>query len=1110
MQLRALALSLVVIAGCGRTDPVEANLLNAEHFLPEAPVLAFDPTTLIEKVELRFRSVSAAGASLTYTVWRGRGAGGPYDELVCETTASACRDLAVVPGSRYAYVAYARNRAGTSPGSNEVSAIPMGRFAIATALAASESVTLTWGSSVGADAYVVAYGRASGLTPVHWSAVATSPATVTDLDNAARYYFRVLARNATGTGPSDNEVAATPVGPGRFQIVDAVPQQTAVLLRWTPSTGAQAYAVRYGTTSQSYPTVASVVAASPWVVGGLTPGTLYCFMVTATAAGSAVDAAREACVAPGSAWALVGQPGGAGSGGRSFAFALSSTTAGRPVVVSGAQASAGVAMAYSGGAWGPFAGPAFSDGNADHLSMAVAPQGAANAGVAYVSFEDRAHGDMLTVVALGAGGATPLGAPGQNGAAVNATSIAVDADGNPWVAWRKAADGHVLLSHWNGGGWDTTPEVAASGMRNAPGLALDRTVTPNVPYVSGTDTSTQKLSVRKLDGGAWAQVGQAQVVYDCDYGPQSIVVDGAGVAWVAYADSTNGCKATVASNAGGDFAPVGGAASPGRAWNARLAVAPGSGALYLAYLDVEAFQKVTVLKLASGAWQLVGAPGFTELLSQTLQTCRSNVMHFAVDADGTPMVAVALASGLSVYAHRGTPQLAATALRFAADYPASAVDLPAIWAPSAVATATEQELQLYADEVCATPSGEAIDLAAPTVALFGKSGAAGQSYTYRILTSFSDRDPVWSACSEPASLRPTLALAQAGVAPLGVGGCGSGSLTQVVFDHLGRPYVIHETPSKTLGPTTVVELANGLWRTLGQNAAVPTGSTGIPKLAFDKNGVPYALNKNGGSAAAKLTRYDRSTGVWSLLPASDGFTPIEESHHLAIHPLSNLPVVGFVDVTLGVNKPSVMIYDGVGAWSYLGAPQFSANPVGAFDGSAAMILDAQGVPYFGFMDAVLGQVFVMRFDGGGWDYVGTSAAAGISTGSTRPGTISMALDPTLNLPVVAYSDGACGGKLTVQRLANDAWSVVGSACFTGSGSLTSSQLGLAVDTAGTIWVSGDYVYRTVDGTFVKVNDKKLSLSGGAGGGNLAVGANGDVWLSWQDLGATVFAKRWRP
>jgi hypothetical protein len=141
----------------------------------------------------------------------------------------------------------------------------------------------------------------------------TTAYTVTGLANGTRYYFRVFAKNAAGTGPSSNVAAAIPRTVPSAPALRATAGNARVTLAWTPPTsnGGSAitrYVIQRSTSATTgWVNVSTTVPATTrsFAATGLRNGTRYYFRIAAVnAAGTGrwsavVNAVPVAVVRPG-------------------------------------------------------------------------------------------------------------------------------------------------------------------------------------------------------------------------------------------------------------------------------------------------------------------------------------------------------------------------------------------------------------------------------------------------------------------------------------------------------------------------------------------------------------------------------------------------------------------------------------------------------------------------------------------------------------------------------------------------------------------------------------------------------------------------------------------
>ncbi len=120
--------------------------------------------------------------------------------------------------------------------------------------------------------------------------------TDTGLTNGTTYYYVVAAVDLAGTGPNSSQASARPTSPvpAAPTGLAATPYNSEVDLIWTASAGATSYNVLRSTTSGGpYTAVATAIATASYIDTGLTNGTGYYYVVSATnSAGTSGNSAQ--------------------------------------------------------------------------------------------------------------------------------------------------------------------------------------------------------------------------------------------------------------------------------------------------------------------------------------------------------------------------------------------------------------------------------------------------------------------------------------------------------------------------------------------------------------------------------------------------------------------------------------------------------------------------------------------------------------------------------------------------------------------------------------------------------------------------------------------------
>lgn len=172
---------------------------------PPAPAL----TATSGNVQIQLTWSASAGAT-SYKVYEGTTSGGEGASAIASVTGTNDTVTGLTNGRAYYFEVTAVNASGSSPDSNEASAVPAGPPPSPANLAASNGngqIVLSWTASAGASSYNVYEGATSGgegTTPIA-SGITTNSFTVTGLTNGSSYYFTVAAVNSIGTSGPSNE-----------------------------------------------------------------------------------------------------------------------------------------------------------------------------------------------------------------------------------------------------------------------------------------------------------------------------------------------------------------------------------------------------------------------------------------------------------------------------------------------------------------------------------------------------------------------------------------------------------------------------------------------------------------------------------------------------------------------------------------------------------------------------------------------------------------------------------------------------------------------------------------------------------------------------------------
>ena len=169
-----------------------------------------------------------------------------------------------------------------------------------TATGGDGQVTLSWSAVSGATSYSVKQSVTSGGP---YTTIATPSGTsqlVTGLTNGTTYYFVVSASNAAGESANSVQASGTPQQslPAAPSGLTATAGDAQVALSWSAVSGASGYVVKQSAFSGGpYTTIATPTGTSHTVTG-LTNGTIYYFVVSATNAAGEGAASSEVSATP--------------------------------------------------------------------------------------------------------------------------------------------------------------------------------------------------------------------------------------------------------------------------------------------------------------------------------------------------------------------------------------------------------------------------------------------------------------------------------------------------------------------------------------------------------------------------------------------------------------------------------------------------------------------------------------------------------------------------------------------------------------------------------------------------------------------------------------------
>ena len=218
-------------------------------------------------------------------------------------TGTSYTDTSLTDGSIYSYFVTATGAGGTSGNSSSAVGVPLpappasapglltGHFVSIT------NVILNWSAVSGAVGYILQVSTNSN-GPFSYLDNITETIYTNYSVTPGPYYYQVAAVNAAGASP--NATLTVIAVPGAPVSLSAIPGDTQVTLVWSAVPGAAGYYLYSGTGSGNETTLVAPAAytGTSFTNTGLTDGTTYFYVVTATNAGWPGPNSPEASATP--------------------------------------------------------------------------------------------------------------------------------------------------------------------------------------------------------------------------------------------------------------------------------------------------------------------------------------------------------------------------------------------------------------------------------------------------------------------------------------------------------------------------------------------------------------------------------------------------------------------------------------------------------------------------------------------------------------------------------------------------------------------------------------------------------------------------------------------
>ena len=260
--------------------------------------------------------------------------------------------------------------------------------------------------------------------------------------------------------------------------------------------------------------------------------------------------------------------------------------------------------------WSPVGYPAISDSNVAYTSMALTADG-----TPYVAFEDGARAAFASVMKFNGAGWVYVGSPGFSGTVAQWTSLAIDSNGILYVAFVDASvtPAAVSVMTYTGTGPTGWQLVGNADLSGSAGNVWQVSIAINpggVPHVAYVDPSTSKATVMGYSSGTntWVPVGATVGFSGAGASNVSLAFDKVGTPFVAFTDGSFGNRESVMTyTVPTGWQYVGGQGFSGSSVAYISLVVDSSGVPYVAYGDAAVpGMMASVMKYSGGAWSYVG------------------------------------------------------------------------------------------------------------------------------------------------------------------------------------------------------------------------------------------------------------------------------------------------------------------------------------------------------------------------------------------------------------------------------------------------------------------------------------------------------------------------
>lgn len=314
----------------------------------------------------------------------------------------------------------------------------------------------------------------------------------------------------------------------------------------------------------------------------------------------------------GSSWTQVGSAGFSSAGDwQSFAMGADNL----PYIAVSEYGIGASVYKYDGSSWSVVGSAGFSSGTVSNTSLAIDGNGDL-----YVAYRDVSIGGKATVMKYSGSSWSVVGTAGLSTGNSAGHTIVIGNNDTPYVVFRDDGQGQkATVLKYNGTSWVA---VGSAAFTANPAVSTTMTMDANgTPYIAYKDGWPQgPVTVMKYNGSSWVNVGSAGM--SAGYADHiTLGFDSQGTLFVSYRDDANNLSISTQKFVSGSWTPVGTQGITSNTADQGSFVIAGNDNMYVAFRDFNAGSKLSVYKFGTTAIPVTASgptsfcPGGTVTLS---------------------------------------------------------------------------------------------------------------------------------------------------------------------------------------------------------------------------------------------------------------------------------------------------------------------------------------------------------------------------------------------------------------------------------------------------------------------------------------------------------------